>query len=750
MKHMSDKYQEWLVSNKGCEEPKLTIVKWLFTLMDSLLEKHKLKLPSHWKISMINNLWLLLDTNLKATSLDEAREGVCKYIELICNDSDDYEMLFGSTLDESFFRGVVNADSKALLGEIRNLNIDDTLDDVARINIDLTLTQDYYWAQKSLMGYYKEPGQLPDIEKLSEVLNDKDHKFEINHSNNKITLKKLQQEILGHPLNDTEMTIKMTMNKLIHAIRIGSTARGSSPTNTQHNMLGFWGLDSRWQSKVKKAKHADIRGANEYQQRYGGAGNIVKGLAYIQKKVSAAGSEDLLYKAIEDKIRADFKLEVQSNVVLDLSDKTLKSLLELGEPKVRQSALIQMIRGYQKISTKPLTSVTDKIIELLTLYELQPLINKLQTLAQDDPEIEKIYTSCIDLMSTLIVLQLGDRDQSFIDEQSTQKPKDIIGELVDCTSFILVGKSGQNALSLGLKTLEFSGDFSRDETKLPGFQLKTVLSRDAKEEEKDIAVYFEVGSTRGAARKATEKDQVAAVGRISETIFDISAVDLLKLTQRIQRWCAEPSLPKTLCVDLTIRQSDDNLVGWLNSDPIKELIREKTLNILVWQSEQKQQSLGSGKFSAGSSYLISNNEDTLKQFNTAALKSHETAPDHNISTFFRTYCTDASHEVVRQQMQSAQVIAEAFRSDSHGFDAVANGPFVCLVLHEGANKLKILEQLETVWPHSGSFGFSHTTTSHWDDSSIRISVGLEDPNTLRMAVEKIQKDLNGPLASNRS
>ena len=205
------------------------------------------------------------------------------------------------------------------------------------------------------------------------------------------------------------------------------------------------------------------------------------------------------------------------------------------------------------------------------------------------------------------------------------------------TSNILVEKSGQHALNQGLRILGCAELYKFSIKKensdyLPGFLLNSILSQgDLQEEKNDIAVYFGVGGERGVARKTQDADNVACVGRISETIFDINQSDINRLKKDVMQWCQNDSgQPKVLCLDLTITKPNDELVAWMQSSDIQKLITDNKLDILVWQSEQKQHSLGTGKFSAGSVYLISGDDNKVNLFNAEAIKSHQLTPDNNL------------------------------------------------------------------------------------------------------------------------
>jgi hypothetical protein len=579
------------------------------------------------------------------------------------------------------------------------------------------------------------------------------------YSQDEQALQKLINDIKTETSNYEAIQNNLLINKIIHAIRIASTSTGTKPTSGKQ--LDFWNLNDQLKKKEKKSKYLSIFGDGDVGALYGGAGNIKKGLAYIKEKVIKLKDPTLLYEFLVKKVRNDNGIDVDSDsdiakFLLDQIKTVTDDLNKKEKKNARSIALLSMINGYQDLREKLSLDVSsDKMVELLILQELLTLTQKL-TKTEQEKNIELLYRSCIDLMSTMVVLQLeGKNNQAKFNDKEVIFPKVMSNtELENNCSNVLVEKSGKEALNTGLKKCLGKLGFA-DNNPASGFRLKTVLSQDKGEEEekKDIAVYFEIGNKRGEAKEVNEKDDVACVGRISETVFDISKDDIHKLNKDVIAWCKNVSdKPKTLCVDLTITKQNDELVTWMLSSDIKKLIDEKKLDILVWQSEQKQQSLGTGKFSAGSVYLLSGDKEKIKEFNEKASEVNQNAPDNNLSTFFRHYCADAMHEVVEQQTESAKLIADQLNTRLEKcFDAkaVANGPFVTIIATGEELRSNLESLLEEAWPKSWSFGFSQTTITSWDKASIRISVGLESQEKLQQEVSKIIEKFVEPTFTNQ-
>ena len=572
---------------------------------------------------------------------------------------------------------------------------------------------------------------------ISEIINkSQKFKFYLKLQDNEV-IEKLIADINNELSIKTEFENNYQMNKIINAIRIASTSRGSTPVNWRQS--DFWNSNGQWERKIKKKE------LNPINMEYANYDSIKKGLNYIKDKINLFSLTTLysIYnfavKKIKDHHQEDLLIISDSGIATTLLHKTKEKIKSLNENS-RKLALFSIINGYQDICAKFKTlEIQDLIIELLILQEFYSLITKL-LIIQEEKKIELIYRSCIDLMSIMIVSKLHIHQANFTEDKNIIFPKILKNSALEkFSSYILVEKTGTKAIKKGLKILDKKLSIGS----CSGFQLKTVLSQGKGSEEykKDIAVYFLLGGSRGIAKKAIGKDDFAIVGRISETIFDIDQEDLTRLEKDVIEWCKHASSkPKTLCINLTITKPKDELLEWMQSPEVTKLIEEKKLDILVWQSEQKQQSLGTGKFSAGSVFLLSSDEMTVRKFNQMADEAYKVASDCNLSTFFRHYCIDAMHEVVKQQSESAKFVADRLNpvlQKCYGAKAVANGSFVIIITD---NVPIVSSLLEEKWPKSFSYGFSQTTLTHWDTSgtsSIRVSIGLESKEMLTQEVSEI-------------
>lgn len=630
----------------------------------------------------------------------------------------------------------------------------------------LNTTENYYSAQKSIIRYLKEN---PSPDNVDEFI--KTHLrgyLDIEREESKEAFKRLKNDVVDMIEKKELIDFRSAIEKISHTILLASTAKGSLPyikdVSGSEAVLDFWGVTDKFKTKVSKNRFFVFKQYKETM--YGGVDNIKEGVDYIEKKVPDILKSVDIERALE-LVEDNVKGKLSKNDAPDITKYFLSDIIEtISNIKIKNNAmlnaLLSIAHGYQKLlndSNDEITS-TDKIILLLIYQQIHALIKKFPS-EEDEKKLNLMYTSCIDLMCVAVVLNIRKQNTKSIlaSNKDFTFSKDVLEspEFSTHASKILVGKSGRNALGKSLEQLSREG-LSEDGQKLPGFNLSTVLSKIGwSEKAQDIAVYFEVGGFRESAKLPDQANDIACVGRISETKFDIDQIDIEKLTEDVLNWSDKnlSNQPKVLCIDLTIRKKDDELINWLKSEKIQKLIHDKKLDIIIWQSEQKQQSLGTGKFASGSAYLLSGDNDSIAKFNKAAEESYENAPDNNLSTFFRTYCADAMHDVVSQQSQSAKIIASEINDTSlfgpqDKCRAVANGSFVILMFYSEDLKQKALNEVNKYWPSSYSFGFSATTATTWDGGShfIRISVGLETPEMLLANLKKIGSDSNLDIDQN--
>lgn len=753
---MKERFQQWFSEERGLglakdinDEETQKVVAWLFALYFELSSFFHKKHPH-----------LKLNDKLMLIALDSYMSSSIKRKDIL----NQMRMRYESMLNVSntiFFN--IGHDLKPYKKELIELinSIEMKSKEISRedfdirMNLNLTIPHDYYLTKKILMKYYIENStDQITAEMFTKIINEsKKYKFYLNLQDSDV-MQKLISSLTTEMSNYTNIHNEIVLNKITHAVRVASTSSGTQPAaNIQ---VDFWNINAQWKKKAVKTKYSEVIGGLGESQVYAGPNKIKKGMNYIKDKISKLDNQEKLYDYLAKSVIDNDKIvDVDAaNVLLKNIESVFHTLNTSGNANVRSMALLSMIQGYQDLRGKlSLNEPSNKIIELLILQELSTLITQKLIKPDNEKNLELIYRSCVDLMSIMTVLLLEEKDnqKEFMSDNTVIFPKEINNiEMQKNCSNVLVCESGRDAL---IQALTFSGTpiAKADNTSFPGFRLKTVLSQgkgDA-EEKKDIAVYFEVGNKRGKAKEVSEGDDIACVGRISETVFDIDQADINRLNDDVIAWCSNVSdKPKTLCLDMTITKPNDELMQWMQSPDVQQLIQDKKLDILVWQSEQKQHSLGSGKFSAGSAYLLSGDADKVSKFNESVDKANTQAPDNNLSTFFRHYCKNAMHEVVKQQTEAAKFIADQLNHDlekSYNAKAIANGPFVTIIADKQQTatleSLEALESLETlvneIWPRSNSFGFSQTTSTSWENSYFRISPGLESKKVLEQEVEAI-------------
>ena len=143
---------------------------------------------------------------------------------------------------------------------------------------------------------------------------------------------------------------------------------------------------------------------------------------------------------------------------------------------------------------------------------------------------------------------------------------------------------------------------------------------------------------------------------------------------------------------------------------MREIALRDSLDILLIRSEQKQQSLGTGKFSAGASCLITNNPERRKQFDSEASKTR--TMDQRLATFYREQVSEAVISLVQAQVKSA----EKYVKDHPSRRLVANGPVVL------ENRLPGQQYLNE--PEGYSFGFFVPSFTEYTAAKRRIDPGL--------------------------
>ena len=166
---------------------------------------------------------------------------------------------------------------------------------------------------------------------------------------------------------------------------------------------------------------------------------------------------------------------------------------------------------------------------------------------------------------------------------------------------------------------------------------------------------------------------VALLGRTTDSIYDLSIKEKEDLMKNILAWVTVPleeDKAKTFIIDLTIEHCDefgkeDILELILQNEKIIELIFEGKLDLILVKSEQKHASLGTGKFAAGSSCIISKkiaeNKDNIIESIDYSIDAAKSI-DLLLADFYRKYTTSARGTLIRRQCEIAKQNALASKT----------------------------------------------------------------------------------------
>ncbi len=392
-------------------------------------------------------------------------------------------------------------------------------------------------------------------------------------------------------------------------------------------------------------------------------------------------------------------------------------------------ALKSLWEGLLQESNLQFSNPIDQIIANACLEKIRYYLSFIKTQYQ----VENHYTATMDLLSLLItnVLRLQKGFQK-LDTYYTALFPLRCPEIA--MSNVISANKGRKAMMACLSGLLYP---EKPDAYLPGFPLPSVYH------DSEYG-YFEIVGFKDALQHRALKadDTVRYLGRNSETCFHLKADVITQLKKDMIHWCQGKT--RTLVLDLTIEKRQDELVSLINSDEIQHLIQANKLQVIIFKSEQKQQSLGSGKFSAGSACLIATPAQ-VTQFNQ---RCQSVVCDYNLAAFYRYYASDITLDVIDYQSALASKLADYMKSKIPDATIIANGPFILIgidsinmvgplssdVLQHANFKLQRL--CRNTWPVSGSFGFAQTTYSQWDMTMIRISVGLEQFEVLTQQFDK--------------
>ncbi len=468
---------------------------------------------------------------------------------------------------------------------------------------------------------------------------------------------------------------------------------------------------------------------------YSGADNASRGALYSQLRVGKymerAGMKEAIIQHIGSELGSakgeninQLMAEAQAKFNKQLEQLITTRLTLAGNSK-KQFAMMKCLTTLASASqTLPIGEMDEpsKIIQTIAMMEIGQLFLNLQN--KDNMLSLADYYQAMALLNVAIIKRL-----LLIPDEDLAKEhffKDIVTPKLTTegaereVSETLVGNSCTEALSKSLIALDMEDRTTTygkallklSEAGLPGFPLEGVKEGTMRHG------YFEFNGQSGSAnaKKVQPSDTCALIGRDTDTLYclDVQSPVFKKTIESMEVWAKSDPKPKTLVVDLTIPT--------IEADPILNAILEMrngqladdSFDILLVRSEQKQQTLGTGKFAAGSACLISNNRERLAQFNLEAKKPR--TADQTLASFYRENVSEAVSVLLEAQCDSARKYVASQREGA----LIANGPLVF------SKKIGYKSAL----PQGSSFGFFVKSASTYTDVT-RIDPGLgedEEPS----------------------
>src|SRR5579862_6364632 len=387
------------------------IVAWLFALYSDFLlflKKHDREIRHRVIANQLNSY--IKEALENKWTIQQVKPYITDIID------DNWDNLFNTT-------DLKQDNDKAALKELvkktnpENLNAEDF---DYRINLNLSSTQDYYQAKKTFMRECNQHARDKNMDQeiteniLADLVNkNKKYKFYLSLQD-KAAVQKLMNDVKKEVNNNINMIVNLQINKIIHAICIASTSRGTSPALGRQ--IDFWNLGNEWARKAKKSKYSSFNNGFKSNQEYGGADYIKKGLEYIKIKINSVNDLNTLSVLLVQKIKnetSDISHLDPDNVAQNLLYQIKNVILysKKNEKNVRTIALLSVMDGYIDLCEKlKLDEPSEKIIELLVMRELHQLITQELVTAIQEKQVELIYRSCIDLMSVMITLRLSSKD----------------------------------------------------------------------------------------------------------------------------------------------------------------------------------------------------------------------------------------------------------------------------------------------------------------------------------------------------
>jgi len=431
---------------------------------------------------------------------------------------------------------------------VNDFEIPDGLRQDLCIELNLSVTQDYYLAKKILMRHYQKSQNVvnnidADIEK---VIKEK-FKFDSNTENQK-EINKLKDEIISFITNKQDLSVHLTIERIIHSIRIGSTVRVSSPYSAfgyQTSEFDFWNLGNQLIKKLNKDKFGVFQGIRPSSYG-GGVGNIKMGFDYIQKKVDSLLSNpsvdaNVILHTIENNVKETLLIKDDTTDISELlllnTIENLNAIKNTNETML--SALNTMINGYKELlknenKKKTTYTTSEKIIKLLVLQELNLLIKQLSQNNNQEEIVELIFRSSVDLISLATILSLSKQDNK---NMLTTQDKNLLDLALDLQDIKILRWVLQNAKTLifNLELDVFSNYCQKIRRIFPDYQqLEETISDYKKNRIEEINQKFEKFGE--ITSKEVPLLLAAKMGDklYKNTIFSITDADMPSLIEQIK------------------------------------------------------------------------------------------------------------------------------------------------------------------------------------------------------------------------
>ena len=517
--------------------------------------------------------------------------------------------------------------------------------------------------------------------------------------------------------DETKVSLRLeAYQKVANALLIGGMASASKPYKHGDPMpspelrKAVESLKKKHapQFKELKLRYEPIHSEIPLRYIYNGIDNVFRGAQYsqlrIKKYLDRVGMKEAIIEGIRQELLEETPCELK-HLLQKAVDDFQSQLSTLDDDQVMAQCVNRLATAFLNHDPKPTETADESFIMMQTIA----LIEMTKTI-KERKEHKLSLTAYYKIMAILNVAIINQLSLTPTDSREKER---FFNQMTSHVGETLVANSGRDALCRSLKALGMMGDL---DSKLPGFPLEGALKGSVRKG------YFEWIN----GEEVNHEDTCALIGRDSETLYDldVNSDEFKDTIEKIKSWATSAPTPKTLVVDISIPsiEQPDPILTKMIALHESLLAKNSAFDILVVRSEQKQQSLGTGKFAAGSSFLITDDADRRRKFDDEAKKPR--TMDQKLATFYRENVSDSIIALIKEQAESAKKFAEK----NHHSGLIVNGPF-------------ILEQRNT---HASptdqegySFGFVVKNWTSWEVGQKRIDPGiLADPEEYQDQLER--------------